>query len=66
MTSLRQAGDLGANAIAPFRQFGENLSQGVLRGVDGVKSDAQQAVQGAQAQLGTSVSETIGNPLQVS
>lgn len=56
---------MGASAIAPFKQLGESLSQGVLGGLDGLKSDAQQAIEGAQTQLGESVTETIGNPLQV-
>ncbi|CAM9229756.1 unnamed protein product [Sphacelaria rigidula] len=60
-----QAGDLGASAIAPFKQFGGGLSQGVLEGIDSLKSGAQNAIEGAQTQLGESVTETIGNPLQV-
>ena len=60
----RQVGELGANALSPFQRLGEAISSGVTGELESLKSGAQGAVEGAQAQLGQSVTETIGNPLQ--
>lgn len=60
----RQVGELGANALSPFQRLGEAISSGVTGELESLKSGAQGAVEGAQTQLGQSVTETIGNPLQ--
>ena len=60
----RQVGELGANALSPFQRLGEAISSGVAGQLESLKSGAQGAVEGAQTQLGQSVTETIGNPLQ--
>eukprot|EP00904_Undaria_pinnatifida_P000740 jgi/Undpi1/10667/HiC_scaffold_29.g13116.m1 len=59
-----QVGELGANALSPFQRLGEAISSGVAGQLESLKSGAQGAVEGAQTQLGQSVTETIGNPLQ--
>lgn len=58
--------ELGANALSPFQRLGEGISNSLTGGIEGLKSGAQGAVEGAQTQLGQSVTENIGNPFQVS
>lgn len=52
--------------MSPFQRLGEDLSNSIAGGFDSLKSGAQGAVEGAQTQLGETVTESIGNPLQVS
>lgn len=61
-----QVNELGASAISPFQRLGGDLSNSIAGGFDSLKSGAQGAVEGAQTQLGETVTESIGNPLQVS
>lgn len=58
-------GDIGSSVMSPFQELGEYLSASVTGGLDSLESGAQGAMEGAQTQLGQSVTENIGNPLEV-
>lgn len=62
---LCQMGDLGSSVASPFQDLGEYLSASITGGLDNLKSGTQGAMEEAQAQLGQSVTENIGNPLEV-
>lgn len=61
----RQVDEIAANTFSPFQRLGEGISGGLTEGLDSFKIGAQGAVEGAQTQLGQSVTETIGGPIQV-
>lgn len=64
--SRGQASNLAASALAPFQRLAEDISQGLFGRLYGLMDEAQKLVEGAQSQLSDSVTESIGNPLQVS
>lgn len=57
--------ELSANALSPFQQLGEDISNSLSGQLDSLKIGAQGAVGEAQTQFGQSVAENIGNPVQV-
>ncbi|CAM9123981.1 unnamed protein product [Choristocarpus tenellus] len=59
-----QAGDVGTGALAPFQSLGESLSSGLRGGIEDLQSGFGQAATGAQTQLGDTLSETLGQPVQ--
>lgn len=62
---LRQVDELAANTLSPFQRLGEGISSGLAEGLDSLKMGTQGAVEGAQTQLGQSVTEKFGGPIQV-
>eukprot|EP00752_Nemacystus_decipiens_P002111 g2016.t1 len=59
-----QVDELAANTVSPFQRLGEDISSGLAEGLESLKFGAQGAVEGAQTQLGQSVTEKIGGPIQ--
>lgn len=59
-----QVDELAANTLSPFQRLGEGLSSSVTEGLESLKIGAKDAVEGAQSQLGQSVTEKIGGPIQ--
>lgn len=57
--------ELAASTLSPFQRLGEGITSGLAEGLDSFKIGAQGAVEGAQTQLGQSVTEKIGGPIQV-
>ena len=57
--------ELAANTLSPFQRLGESISSGLTEGLDSLQIGTQGAVEGAQTQLGQSVTEKIGGPIQV-
>ncbi|CAM9855362.1 unnamed protein product [Pylaiella littoralis] len=63
-SAKHQVDDLGVNAISPFQRLGESISNSLSGELDSLKTGAKGAVEGAQTQLGQSVTDNIGNPFQ--
>eukprot|EP00903_Cladosiphon_okamuranus_P018765 g17266.t1 len=59
-----QADELAANTLSPFQRLGEDISSGLTEGLESLKIGTKGAVEEAQTQLGQSVTEKIGGPIQ--